>query len=120
MRDYVGGLLGPVGRKNGWHLVEYACHGTPDGLQHLLSHGRGVADRLRDDLQTYAADQLGTQDGVLIIDDTGFTRKGTTSADVQRQYEPVTPSSSACQTTLSAKSCPRPARAHDQRPTPAL
>ncbi|MFI6730231.1 transposase [Streptomyces atratus] len=85
MRDYVGGLLGTVGRKNGWQLAEYVGHGTPDGLQHLLSHSRWGADYLRDDLQTYAADQLGTQDAVLIINDTGFIKKGTPSADVQRQ-----------------------------------
>lgn len=86
MRDYVRGLLGPVGRKNGWQLAEYAGHATPDGLQHLLSRSRWDADCLRDDLQVYAAEQLGSSDGVLIIDDTGFIKKGTTSAGVQRQY----------------------------------
>ncbi|GAB7111117.1 hypothetical protein JCM4814A_94360 [Streptomyces phaeofaciens JCM 4814] len=59
---------------------------TPDGLQHLLSHSRWDADRLRGDLQTYAAEQLGTPDGGLIIDDTGFVKKGITSAGVHRQY----------------------------------
>ncbi len=86
MRDYVRGLLGPVGRKNGWQLAEYAGHATPDGLQHLLARGCWDADRLRDELQSYAAEQLGASDGVLIIDDTGFVKKGTTSAGVQRQY----------------------------------
>ncbi|MER5669564.1 hypothetical protein ABT113_54920 [Streptomyces mirabilis] len=33
MRDYVRGLLAPVGRKNGWQLAEWAGHATPDGLQ---------------------------------------------------------------------------------------
>ncbi|MHC3475404.1 transposase, partial [Streptomyces sp. 7R007] len=51
MRDYVRGLLGPVGRKNSWQLAEYAGHTTPHGLQHLLSHSRWDADALRDDLQ---------------------------------------------------------------------
>ncbi|MFG2946022.1 transposase [Streptomyces adustus] len=72
MRDYVRGLLGPVGRKNGRQLAEYAGHATPDGLQHLLSRSRWDADRLRDDLQFHAAEQLGPPEGVLIIDDTGF------------------------------------------------
>ena len=76
MRDYVRGLLGPVGRKNGWQLAEYAGHATPDGIHHLLSHSRWDADRLRDDLQSYAAEQLGTPEGVLIIDDTGFVKVG--------------------------------------------
>ncbi|MFB7669670.1 transposase, partial [Kitasatospora sp. NPDC056138] len=86
VRDYVRGLLGPVGRKNGWQLAEYAGHATPDGLQHLLSRSRWDADEIRDDLQAYIAEHLGTDDGVLIIDDTGFVKKGTTSAGVQRQY----------------------------------
>ncbi|MEW2396078.1 hypothetical protein [Streptomyces sp. NPDC046862] len=40
MRAYVHGLLGPVGRKNGWQLAEFAGHRTPDGLQRLLNGAR--------------------------------------------------------------------------------
>nr|WP_235029742.1 transposase [Streptomyces sp. 3213.3] len=86
MRDYVRALLGPVGRKNGWQLAEHAGHHTPDGLQRLLNGATWNADDVRDDLQTYVADKLGEADGVLILDDTGFVKKGTTSAGVQRQY----------------------------------
>ncbi|WP_425579471.1 transposase, partial [Streptomyces lacrimifluminis] len=86
MRDYVRALLAPVARKNSWQLAEHAGHSTPDGLQHLLSRARWNPDDIRDDLQTYIAEQLGCPDGVLIIDDTGFLKKGTTSAGVQRQY----------------------------------
>ncbi|WP_260328719.1 transposase [Streptomyces sp. Ag109_O5-1] len=86
MRDYIRGLLGPVGRKNSWQLAEYAGHATPHGLQHLLCHSRWDTDGLRDDLQAYVAEQLGTPEGVLVLDDTGFVKKGTTSAGVQRQY----------------------------------
>ncbi|MCX4564423.1 transposase [Streptomyces phaeochromogenes] len=86
MRDYVRGLLGPVGRKNSWQLAEFAGHSTPDGLQHLLTKSRWEPDEIRDDVQAYVAEHLGTTDGVLIIDDTGFVKKGITSAGVQRQY----------------------------------
>lgn len=86
MRDYVRALLAPVARKNSWQLAEHAGHATPDGLQHLLSRARWNPDDIRDDLQTYVAEHLGRPDGVLIIDDTGFLKKGTTSAGVQRQY----------------------------------
>ncbi|MFE2608563.1 hypothetical protein ACFVQ6_37995 [Streptomyces mirabilis] len=51
MRDYVRGLLGPVGRKNRGQLAEYAGHATPYGLQHLLSHSRWDAEGLCDHLQ---------------------------------------------------------------------
>jgi SRSO17 transposase len=86
MRDYVRGLLAPVARKNSWQLAERAGHSTPDGLQHLLAGAKWQPDDIRDDLQKYVADTLGEDGGVLIIDDTGFIKKGTTSAGVQRQY----------------------------------
>lgn len=34
----------------------------------------------------YVAERLGTPDGVLIVDDTGFIKKGVASAGVRRQY----------------------------------
>jgi len=80
MRAYVHGLLGPVGRKNSWQLAEHAGHHTTAGLQHLLSRACWDPDEVRDDLQEYVAEKLGDPAGVLIIDDTGFIKKGTDSA----------------------------------------
>jgi len=97
MRDYVRGLLAPVARKNSWQLAEQAGHPTPDGLQHLLAGSKWEPDDIRDDLQEYVADKLGEADGVLIIDDTGFIRKGTTSAGVQRQYSGTAGRTENCQ-----------------------
>ncbi|WP_234045535.1 IS701 family transposase [Streptomyces adelaidensis] len=102
MRDYVRGLLAPVGRKNSWQLAEHAGHLTPDGLQHLLSRARWDPDDIRDDLQTYIAGQLGRPNGVLIIDDTGFLKKGTTSAGVQRQYSGTAGRTENCQIGIFA------------------
>lgn len=70
MRDYVHGLLGPVGRKNSWQLAEHAGHDTPYGLQRLLSWCQWEPDEIRYDLQDYVAERLGQSDGVLIVDDT--------------------------------------------------
>ncbi|WP_439900575.1 transposase, partial [Streptomyces mirabilis] len=64
MRDYIRGLLGPVGRKNSWQLAEYAGHRTPDRLQRLLNGARWEADDLRDDLQHYVAERLGEPNGI--------------------------------------------------------
>ena len=97
MRDYVRALLGPVGRKNGWQLAEHAGHRTPDGLQRLLNGATWNVDDVRDDLQTYVAEKLGEADGVLILDDTGFIKKGTTSAGVQRQYSGTAGRTENCQ-----------------------
>ncbi|WP_128437475.1 IS701 family transposase, partial [Streptomyces cyaneus] len=97
MRDYVRGLLGPVGRKNGWQLAEYAGHGTPDGLQRLLASCRWEPDEVRDDVQEYVTERLGCPDGVLVVDDTGFLKKGVTSAGVQRQYSGTAGRTENCQ-----------------------
>lgn len=83
MRDYIRGLLGPVGHKNRRQLAEYAGHRTPDRLQRLPNGARWDADGLRDDLQPYVAERLGEPTA---LDDNGFLKKGTTSAGVQRQY----------------------------------
>ncbi|MFJ4342880.1 IS701 family transposase [Streptomyces sp. NPDC088915] len=85
MRDYVRGLLAPVGRKNGWQLAEWAGHRDPAGLQLLLNGARWDVEAVRDDLRDYVAERLGPG-GVLVIDDTGFIKKGATSAGVGRQY----------------------------------
>ncbi|WP_412775252.1 IS701 family transposase [Streptomyces violaceus] len=97
MRDYVRGLLAPVARKNSWQLAENAGHSTPNGLQHLLSRARWDPDAIRDDLQVFVAERLGRPDGVLIVDDTGFLKKGTTSAGVQRQYSGTAGRTENCQ-----------------------
>ncbi|MGC9443123.1 IS701 family transposase [Streptomyces sp. WG5] len=97
MRDYVRGLLAPVARKNSWQLAEQAGHPTPNGLQHFLAGAKWEPDDIRDDLQEYVADKLGEADGMLIIDDTGFIKKGTTSAGVQRQYSGTAGRTENCQ-----------------------
>src|SRR5437763_6389912 len=83
---YVRGLLSPVERKNGWQLAEVAGEPTPDGMQHLLARADWDADAVRDDLRAYVVEYLGDPAGVLVIDETGFVKKGTKSVGVQRQY----------------------------------
>lgn len=84
--EYLVGLLSPVERKNGWQLAEAAAHTTPYSLQHLLDRAPWDADAVRDDLIAYVAGELGEPDGVLVVDETGFVKKGRHSVGVQRQY----------------------------------
>src|SRR5919202_488540 len=86
VRAYLQGLLAPVERKNGWQLAENAGDRTPDGVQDFLARMRWDADQVRDDLQAYVIAQLGDADAVLVLDETGFIKKGTKSVGVQRQY----------------------------------
>ncbi len=83
---YLRGLLSPVERKNGWQLAERAGEATPDGMQHLLARADWDADAVRDDLRAYVVEHLGDPAAVLVIDETGFVKKGTKSVGVQRQY----------------------------------
>ena len=86
-RRYLVGLLERVERKNGWQLAEAIGEARPRGVQRLLSAATWDADAVRDDLRDYVVDHLGDPaSGVLIIDDTGFVKKGDKSCGVARQY----------------------------------
>src|SRR3954462_9108269 len=76
-RAYLEGLLCPVERNNGWQLAENAGDRTPDGGQDFLPRMRWDADQVRDDLRGYVVAQLGDADAVLVLDETGFIKKGT-------------------------------------------
>jgi SRSO17 transposase len=84
--NYIRGLLGDAQRKNGWQLAEQLGDPTPDGVQHLLARADWDADAVRDELLGYVRERLGHPDGVLIVDETGFLKKGTKSVGVARQY----------------------------------
>jgi SRSO17 transposase len=83
---YLRGLLASVERKNGWQLAEAAGDRTPDGMQDFLSRMQWDAEAVRDDLQAYVMQHLGDPQAVLVLDETGFLKKGTKSAGVARQY----------------------------------
>jgi SRSO17 transposase len=83
---YIRGLLSDTERKNGWQLAEHLGEATPDGVQHLLARAAWDADAVRDDLTRYVAEHLGQAGGVLVVDETGFLKKGTKSVGVSRQY----------------------------------
>jgi SRSO17 transposase len=83
---YLRGLLSPVERKNGWQIAEINGETTPYGVQHLLGRAQWDADALRDDLRPYVVEHLGASQAVLVVDETGFLKKGQHSAGVARQY----------------------------------
>jgi SRSO17 transposase len=74
------------GAIKGWQLAEAAGDATPDGMQDFLQRMRWDADAVRDDLRAYVIEHLGEPGGVLVLDETGFVKKGTHSVGVQRQY----------------------------------
>jgi SRSO17 transposase len=84
---YLVGLLERVERKNGWQLAEAIGEPGPRGVQRLLSAATWDTDGVRDDLRDYVVTHLGDEaTGVLIVDETGFLKKGRKSCGVARQY----------------------------------
>jgi SRSO17 transposase len=83
---YLQALLSPVERKNGWQLAEELGEHGPRGVQRLLGEADWDEDGVRDDLQAYVMEHLGEDSGVLVVDETGFVKKGKKSAGVARQY----------------------------------
>ncbi|MDJ0375207.1 IS701 family transposase [Streptomyces sp. H10-C2] len=95
--DYLMGLLAPLEKKNGWTLAEQVGQLRPDGVQRLLNHSEWDQDAVRDDVRDFVVESIGSPDGVLIGDDTGFLKKGTRSAGVQRQYSGTAGRTENCQ-----------------------
>ena len=93
---YLQGLLSESPRKNGWQLAEQAREATPYGMQRLLSCAVWDTDGVRDDLRSYALEQLGQQSAILVIDETSFPKRGKKSAGVGLQY---------CGTTGQVENC---------------
>ncbi|WP_446226270.1 IS701 family transposase [Nocardia sp. IBHARD005] len=96
-REYVSGLLAGLERKNGWTLAERAGEGCPDGMQRLLRKADWDVEAVRDDVRDYVVEHLGDPDAVLAGDETGFLKKGTKSAGVQRQYSGTAGRTENCQ-----------------------
>jgi SRSO17 transposase len=83
---FLDGLLSGVERKTGWLLAEQAGLERPYRIQSLLGRSAWDADALRDRVRDYVLEALGDEDGVLVVDETGFLKKGVHSVGVGRQY----------------------------------
>src|SRR5688572_1305224 len=86
VQAYLQGLLSEAERKNSWQVAEVCGESTPYGFQYLLSRADWDADAVREELRRYVVQHLGDPNGVLVIDETGFVKKGRHSAGVARQY----------------------------------
>lgn len=82
---YMRGLIAPLQRKNGWTLAEEVGHAGPDRRHRMLNRIEWDAEEVLDDVREYVVEHLGDPDAVLIVDVTGFLKKGVRSAGVQRQ-----------------------------------
>jgi SRSO17 transposase len=85
-------------------LAEQAGESSPDGMQRLLAGADWDADAVRDDLRSYVVEQLADDAGVLVVDETGFLKKGARSAGVARQYSGTAGRIENCQIACRAAS----------------
>ena len=83
---YLRGLMASVPRKNGWQVAEVIGDRTPDATQRLLYQAKWSADTARDPLLQYVIEVFGEEDGIAVVDETGFIKRGTRSVGVKRQY----------------------------------
>ena len=83
---FLDGLLSGIERKTGWLMAEQAGAERPYRMQSLLGRSRWDADALRDEVRRYVIEALGDEAGVLVVDETGFLKKGGHSVGVARQY----------------------------------
>jgi SRSO17 transposase len=90
------GILSATERKNGWQLAEHAREATPYGMQRLVASAVWDTDGVRDDVRDYVLEQLGCQEGIVVIDETSFPKRGKKSVGVQVQH---------CGTTGHVENC---------------
>jgi len=84
-RRYLIGLALPIERKNVENIAE-RVGAPPRKLQEFLSESPWDDEGCIGELQRFVGEQLGAPGGVLVLDDTGFAKKGIHSAGVGRQY----------------------------------
>src|SRR5260370_24179121 len=80
------GLMSGALRKNGWQVAEAMGETTPYAMQHVLDRAKWDCDGMRDALRAYLLETLAASNAVLVVDETGFLKKGDTSAGVPQPY----------------------------------
>ena len=95
---YLEAVLSDIPRKNGWQIAEQARQERPDGMQRLLSHAVWDHDAVRDELRRLVSDRWQPPAvepdvadpialfPVLVLDESGFPKRGHHSAGVAPQY----------------------------------
>ncbi len=106
---YVQAILSEIPRKNGWQIAEQARLDRPYGIQRLLSRAVWDEDGVRDELRSLVCQTLSPSAlvaacaahellfPVLVIDESGFLKRGRHSAGVAPQYCGLTGRIENCQ-----------------------
>jgi len=85
--QYLRGLLvQQTDRRNAENISEAVDGATPRSLQRFLTESPWSDEPVIDQLQAYVGQLLNSSDGVFVLDETGFPKKGKESVGVARQY----------------------------------
>jgi SRSO17 transposase len=82
---YIHGLLMPIERRNVENIAE-EVGAPPRKLQEFVSNSPWDDRGCINELQKIVGENFGSPNGVLVLDDTGFPKRGKFSAGVGRQY----------------------------------
>lgn len=104
-RSIVQGLLAGGDRRNVENMAEAIDGGVVRTLQKFIAQGVWNDRNLLGDLRRHVVEVLGDEDAVLIIDETGFPKKGTKSVGVARQYAGILGRTDNCQVGVFLSYC---------------
>jgi len=94
---YLKALIQTENKRNTYHIAESIGDSIPDKTQRLLYRANWDHDGVCDELQKFSREEFGSEDGVFIIDETGFIKRGNFSIGVQRQYSGTAGKTENCQ-----------------------
>ena len=97
MAKYLRALMVRGARRNSWQLAETIGDKIPDAMQRLLYQACWDADAARDMLEQSVIEECGDAEGIVVVDETGFVKKGSHSVGVQRQYSGTAGKVETCQ-----------------------
>jgi SRSO17 transposase len=104
-RTIVQGLLAGGDRRNVENMAEAIEGGVVRTLQKFIAQGVWEDREVLAELRRHVVEVLGDQDAVLIIDETGFPKKGTKSVGVARQYAGILGRTDNCQIGVFLSYC---------------
>ena len=83
---YMVGQFSSLGRKSIEPMALQVEGGKVRAMPRLVSEALWDADAMREPYQRLGPEEMGEPNGVLIVDETGFAKKGQDSVGVARQY----------------------------------
>lgn len=93
----IRGLLSRVERKNSWQLAEAQGESSPYCLQHFMGKADWDEAAVLSQVRKWFVSSVSDQEKILVIDETGFLKKGKQSAGVARQYSGTAGRTENCQ-----------------------